>query len=90
MWLVLGGAFAGLQYRLWSGDGSIPAGFAMQERIAAQRNENEKLFQRNAVYVADLEELKSGGMESVEERARSSLGMVKSGETLFIIPFEQN
>jgi cell division protein FtsB len=40
------------------------------------------LLERNRVMDAEVSELKKG-METVEERARHELGMVKDGETLY-------
>lgn len=85
MFLVLGSIFGGLQYRLWSGPGSIPAGRAMEVQIKAQAKENEGLKERNDQAYAEILELKSG-METVEERARRELGMIKPGETLYQLP----
>lgn len=85
MFLVLGTVFAGLQYRLWYGPGSIPAARKMKVAIASQQAENLILEERNQQMDAEILELKSG-METVEERARQELGMVKAGETLYVIP----
>ena len=74
----------GLQYRLWLGDGSISAAQRMQQQIAEQRGENERLLERNRILEAEVMELKRG-METVEERARQELGMVKEGETLYLL-----
>ena len=46
--------------------------------------ENERLLERNRVMDAEVMELKKG-METVEERARYELGMVKEGETLYLL-----
>ncbi|KPW94975.1 hypothetical protein ALO79_200103 [Pseudomonas syringae pv. castaneae] len=40
------------------------------------------MLERNRVMDAEVMELKKG-METVEERARHELGMVKEGETLY-------
>ena len=74
----------GLQYRLWLGDGGIAQGATLKQQIAEQRSENERLFERNRVMDAEVMELKKG-METVEERARYELGMVKEGETLYLL-----
>ena len=76
---------AGLQYRLWVGDGSLAQVADLQRQIAEQQGENERLLERNRVLDAEVLELKKG-METVEERARHELGMVKEGETLFQLP----
>lgn len=57
---------------------------ALEVKIAQQRVENDKLLERNRVLDAEVDELKSG-METVEERARHELGMIKEGETLYMI-----
>ncbi|WP_417660174.1 cell division protein FtsB [Pseudomonas sp.] len=73
---------AGLQYRLWVGDGSLAQVADLKHQIANQQGENERLNERNRVLEAEVRELKKG-METVEERARHELGMVKDGETLY-------
>lgn len=76
--LILGG----LQYRLWVGDGSLAQVSDLNRQIAEQRGENERLLERNRILEAEVLELKKG-METVEERARNELGMLKEGETLY-------
>ncbi|HLT04423.1 MAG TPA: cell division protein FtsB [Pseudomonas sp.] len=73
---------AGLQYRFWLGDGGVTALREMNRQIEVQRSENARLLERNRILEAEVRELKQG-METVEERARHELGMVKEGETLF-------
>lgn len=72
----------GLQYRLWVGEGSLAQVTELKQQISEQRGENERLQERNRVLEAEVMELKKG-METVEERARHELGMVKDGETLY-------
>jgi cell division protein FtsB len=71
-----------LQYRLWVGDGGFAEINELNQQIATQQNENERLLERNRILEAEVLELKRG-LETVEERARHELGMVKEGETLF-------
>lgn len=75
---------AGLQYRLWIGDGSLAQVNLLQQQIADQKGENERLLERNRILEAEVMELKRG-METVEERARQELGMLKEGETLYLL-----
>ncbi|QLC74189.1 cell division protein FtsB [Pseudomonas sp. LPB0260] len=82
LWLVLVLLLAGLQYRLWVGDGSLAQVADLKQQIADQQGENQRLLERNRILEAEVLELKKG-METVEERARHELGMVKEGETLF-------
>jgi cell division protein FtsB len=83
-WLFVGLVLvlAGLQYRLWVGEGSLAQVTELQRQIAEQKGENERLLERNRILEAEVLELKKG-METVEERARHELGMVKEGETLY-------
>jgi cell division protein FtsB len=84
LFLVLILLLAGLQHRLWTGTGSFAQAVDLKQQIADQKAENERLFERNRVLDAEVLELKKG-METVEERARHELGMVKDGETLYQI-----
>jgi cell division protein FtsB len=82
LFLILLLLLAGLQYRLWVGNGSLAQVADLTRQIADQHAENEALLERNRVMDAEVLELKKG-METVEERARHELGMVKEGETLY-------
>ena len=84
LFVVLILLLAGLQYRLWVGNGSLAQVNSLQQQIAEQQGENERLLERNRILEAEVMELKKG-METVEERARHELGMVKEGETLYLI-----
>jgi cell division protein FtsB len=64
------------------GEGSLAQVNSLNKQIAEQQGENERLLERNRILEAEVRELKQG-METVEERARQELGMVKEGETLF-------
>lgn len=74
----------GLQYRLWVGEGSLAHANQLQGRVDSQRAVNAASRERNRILRAEIIELKRGPA-SVEARARSELGMVKPGETLFLI-----
>lgn len=82
LFVVLGLLLGGLQYRLWVGDGSLAQVTDLKRQIAEQQSENKLLHERNRILEAEVRELKKG-METVEERARHELGMVKEGETLY-------
>lgn len=82
LWVISLALLIGLQYRLWIGDGSLAHVARLKQEISNQKNENEKLLERNRVLTAEVIELKQG-LETIEERARHELGMVKEGETLF-------
>ncbi|MCQ4262054.1 cell division protein FtsB [Stutzerimonas stutzeri] len=82
LFIVLILLLGGLQYRLWVGEGSLAQVNGLNKQIADQQGENERLLERNRILEAEVLELKQG-METVEERARQELGMVKEGETLY-------
>lgn len=75
---------AGLQYRLWVGEGSLAELARLQREIRKQQAENDRLRERNRVLAIEVEELKSG-LDSVEERARTEMGMIKKGETFYMV-----
>ncbi len=70
---------AALQYRLWVGDGSLAEVESLREEIQAQRAELEQLELRNQTLEAEVIDLREG-LDALEERARSELGMIKQGE----------
>lgn len=84
LFIVLILLLVGLQYRLWVGEGSLAQVSRLQQQIAEQQGENERLLERNRILEAEVIELKRG-METVEERARQELGMLKEGETLYLL-----
>ena len=66
LFLILLLLLAGIQYRLWVGNGSLAQVTDLTQQIADQRAENEILLERNRVLDAEVLELKKG-METVEE-----------------------
>jgi cell division protein FtsB len=80
-WLILGllVLLGLLQYRLWVGDGSLEELHALRAQIADYRTELEALNARNLALAADVQNLKDG-LEAIEDRARSELGMIQRGE----------
>jgi cell division protein FtsB len=73
-----------LQYRLWVGDGSLAEVWGLYQQVQAQREENERLRERNQALQAEVKDLKQG-LDAIEERAREELGMIKDGETFYQI-----
>ena len=65
--------------QLWLGRGSIPAVRNMQLRLDEQNAKNIKAQAANEQLAAEVRDLKEG-LEMVEEKARSELGMVKANE----------
>lgn len=80
--LILALIFLGLQYKLWVGEGSLAEAWHLKGAVEQQRNENENLRERNRALDAEVRDLKQG-LDAVEERARSELGMIRDGETFY-------
>jgi cell division protein FtsB len=68
-----------LQYRLWVGEGSLAEVNALRTEIAAQKDEIAQMQARNDALEAEVQDLREG-LDALEERARSELGMIKEGE----------
>ena len=66
---------------LWFGKGSVPHVMGLRSQIDAQKAVNERLRSRNDQLAAEVTDLREG-LEMVEEKARSELGMVKPDEIL--------
>lgn len=82
--LILIALFASLQYRLWFGKHSVPDFQSKQVQIGTLKQQNANLRQRNQLLRADIDDLLLG-IESMEERARNELGLIKDGETFYRI-----
>ena len=75
---------AWLQIRLWTGPGSLAEINRLETEIETRTFANAELQKRNESLLRDVRDLKTG-LDSVEERARSKLGMIKKGETFYLI-----
>ncbi len=73
-----------LQVNLWVGEGSFAQLNTLDSQVEVQRQDNLVLAERNQELENEVLDLKTG-LDAVEERARSEFGMVKDGETLFLI-----
>jgi cell division protein FtsB len=71
-----------LQYRLWLGEGGMREVTRLRGQIEQQRVQNQRLKERNRTLLAEVQDLKKGTI-AIEERARTDLGMVGSGETFY-------
>lgn len=74
-----------LQYKAWFGDTGHVAAAELARQVDEQRARAEVLEARNRLLTAEVLALK-GGYAAVEARARSDLGMVKQGETFYLVP----
>jgi len=71
-----------LQYDLWVGKGSIAEVRQLESALELQSVENRHLKERNDALKAEVLDLKNG-LEAIEERVRTELGMIKEDETFF-------
>jgi len=82
--LVLIALIAALQYPLWLGKGSWSRVWEVDRQLHEQAQANQNLQARNTALDAEVRNLKQG-LEAIEERARSELGMIKQDEIFFQI-----
>lgn len=88
MLAILLGLLIALQYRLWLGDGGVLELRRLEATVAEQKAGNQRLQQRNAALEAEVRDLKTG-LDAIEERARSELGMIKEGEVFYQVVEEK-
>ena len=74
----------GLQYRAWFSDDGYFAARALNERLEQQQHRAELQRQRNRLLAAEVLGLKKGNA-AVEARARADLGMIREGETFYVV-----
>ena len=74
-----------LQYPMWLGKGGWLQVRELDRQLDGQRQTNVELKARNAALDADVRDLKTG-VEAIEERARSELGMIRHDEVFFQLP----
>jgi cell division protein FtsB len=70
-----------VQAELWAGKGGRSHVVQLQLQLQAQQQANDTARLRNQRLAAEVSDLKEG-LEMVEEKARSELGMVKPDEIL--------
>ncbi len=73
-----------LQYRLWIGEGSLAHAHRLEKDIAQQKAENSRMHERNRILDVEVGELKTG-LDTIEERARNDIGLIKKDETFFML-----
>lgn len=76
--------FLGLHFRLWAGEGSFAEISALKAHIGEQAELNNKLKKRNQRLETQVVEFKEG-LDSVEAHARSQLGMIRKGESFYLL-----
>ena len=68
-----------LQYQIWTGRGSVQLVSNMRQALEKQQASNAQLEAEVARLQSEINDLKDG-FETVEEKARYELGMVKPNE----------
>lgn len=87
-WILVVLAIAGLamQGQLWLTDEGFRKTRDLRLAVAAQREQNQALKDRNMALEAEVVNLKHG-KEAAEERARTDLGMIGKSETFYqVVP----
>ena len=75
-----------LQYRVWLSEDGVREVARLKHAVAAQAAANDGLAERNRQLAAEVRDLKTG-MDALEERARSDLGMIARNETFYqVVP----
>jgi len=77
--LVLLALLALIHNQLWLGDGGVARAQALQAQIDAQQKANALVQKEVDRLRSEVQDLKDGN-ETVEEKARGELGMLKPGE----------
>ena len=67
---------------MWFGKGGIRDVKNMRFQVEKQQLEIAELKERNESLAAEVLDLKEG-LDAIEERARSEMGMIKEGETFY-------
>jgi cell division protein FtsB len=68
-----------LQGQIWLGKGGVPTVIELEKKIKEQNELNAKAKRINGQLTSEVNDLKEG-LNTVEERARHELGMVKANE----------
>lgn len=84
LWFIMVLLIVLLQVRLWVGEGSFAQVWGLEKSIAEQRGENSELEARNERLYAEVRNLR-GQQGALEERARMNLGLIREGETFFLV-----
>lgn len=74
-----------LQYKAWFGDAGYREAAALREQVESQRDRARMLADRNRLLTGEVLALKAG-YAAVEARARNDLGMIREGETFYLMP----
>jgi len=82
--VVLSCVLAGLCYRAWFSDVGFFAVQELNDRVNEQREQTQVLAQRNEELLTEVTALRHT-LAAVESRARTDLGMIKEGESFYLV-----
>tara|TARA_B110000046_G_scaffold185823_1_gene229604 strand:+ start:10021 stop:10341 length:321 start_codon:yes stop_codon:yes gene_type:complete len=82
--IILFVLLVGLQFRLWVGEGSLAHKAELAKKVEQQRQINQQLQSRNQQIAQEVDSLKTN-LDSIEEKARKDLGMIKEGEIFYLV-----
>ncbi|AIL33125.1 cell division protein FtsB [Basilea psittacipulmonis] len=89
IFLILIFSCLAIQYPLWIGDNGYQKLTQLKEELKNEEEKRQSLIARNNAMKAEIEDLQSG-VQALEERARSELGMISSDEFLVQFTDESN
>src|ERR1700674_5460312 len=73
-------------HRVWVSEDGIREVERLRRAVATQRADSEQLGERSRQLAAEVRDLKTG-MDALEDRARSDLGMIARNETFYqVVP----
>jgi len=81
---LLSGLFMALQVKLWFGDGGLLELHRLHQAVIRQELRNAQIQARNERLTAEVIDLKNG-LDAIEERARTELGMIRSDEVFYLL-----
>ena len=84
IWVIAIAGLVYLQYRLWLGPGGYLDARELQARVDSAVEVNREMQVRNRVIEAQIHSLEHDP-KAIEYHARTDLGMLKPGETFFLI-----
>jgi cell division protein FtsB len=82
--LLLAMIFLFMQIKIWISKDGYQQMNNLQENVKTQNKNNAQLRIRNEKLKAEIEDLKVG-IEAIEERARTDLGLIGKDEVMYII-----
>lgn len=77
--LILVAMLTVIHAELWFGKGGLPRVWSLRDQLERQQSVNADAQARNEQLAAEVQDLQDG-LEMVEEKARTELGMVKPNE----------